>query len=77
MQYRAAVKTISHHAAVEALVDVLDRSIKAGAPPHVTRAPLPAPNEWDGLAAAAAAPSDFWFRAVGCRANPAAPPLDR
>ena len=77
MQYRAAVKSISHNAAVEAMLEVLDRSLKAGAPPGRTHIEMPSPNEWQGMGASAAAPSDFWFRAVGCRKQPAKPPLDR
>ncbi len=77
MQYRAAVKSISEHVHTEALLAALDRSLKAGAPPTVKRAPLPSSIEWLGLSTAAVAPSDFWFRAVACRKQRAAPPLDR
>ena len=77
MQYRAAVKSISEHVHTEALLAALDKSLKAGAPPSRRHIVLPAPSEWQGLGVAAAAPSDFWFRTVGCLKQPAAPPLDR
>ena len=77
MQYRAAVKSITSHVAVEAVLTAIDRSIKAGAPPTLPRAPLPKSGEWLGLSTAATAPSDFWFGAVGHRAKTPAAPLDR
>ena len=77
MQYRAAVRSISHHVAVEAVLTAIDKSIKAGAPPNKRRAPLLTSGEWHGLSAAAAAPSDFWFGAVGRKAEMPAARLDR
>ena len=77
MQYRAAVKSISEHVHTDALRAVIDRSLKAGAPPTVKRAPLPSSIEWLGLSTAAVAPSDFWFNAVGRLTPAVAPPLDR
>lgn len=77
MQYRAAFRSISEHVHAEALRAALDRSLKAGAPPTVQRAPLPSFSEWQGLSTAAVAPSDFWFSKVGHLTPIAAPPLDR
>lgn len=77
MQYRAAFRSISEHVHAEALRAALDRSLKAGAPPIIRRAPLPSSVKWHGLSTAAAAPSDFWFSKVGHLTPIAVPPLDR
>ena len=67
MQYRETIKNIVHNSALVTLLITLDRDLNAYGQRHMHRTPPTQSNDWYRMNETAIAPSDYWFRAVGCR----------